>query len=285
MLSILECRESVNDLSFDCGCRKIGISMITGHARFIARVACFVASASAVLLFVASGKANACVNAQTCSNNYQVNEAFFGTGGSLDTTCSGTYCAKQSAGELGVGNTSGTAYQAQAGFNTDRAPSLTFIVNSATISLGTLTPGTTTTATATFSVKTYLASGYVVTLASDPPTAGTYTMKALSTPTAANTSQEQFGINLVANTVGCGAPANFGSNPAQVPDSTFSFGAAATGYNTCGLFKYVKGDTIALATKSSGETDYTISYIFGVTNVTPGGTYSMSQVLVATSTF
>jgi len=48
---------------------------------------------------------------------------------------------------------------------------------------------------------------------------------------------------------------------------------------------YQKGDTIARATKSSGETDFTISYIFNTTNVTPGGTYTVNQVLVATSTF
>ncbi len=241
-----------------------------------------------VLAFSSSASAVCGSNQQTCSSNYGVNEVFFGTGGELNACSTGStgYCSKQAAGELGVGNAVGSAaYQAQAGFNTDRTPSLTFAVTSTNLSLGTLSPGTTMTATAHFSVESYLASGYTVVAASDPPVSGAHTLQALATPTAANSSQEQFGINLVANTVGCSAPANFGADPVQVPDSTFSFGSAATGYNTCGLFKYVKGETVASSSKSSGETDYTISYIVSISNVTPAGTYTMNQVLVATGTF
>jgi len=106
-------------------------------------------------------------------------------------------------------------------------------------------------------------------------------MTAPSTPTASSSGTEQFGINLVANT----SPATFGSNPAQIPNSTFSFGQAASGYNTPNLYKYVNGDTVASSSSSSGETDYTISYIFNISSTTPGGTYTMNHVLVATSTF
>lgn len=222
---------------------------------------------------------------QSCSSGYGVNEVFFGSGGELNACSGNVYCAKESAGEIGVGNTSGSAYQAQAGFNTDRTPSLTFVVNTTNINLGTISPGTTATATATFSVESYLASGYQVVTASNPPSNGSYTMQTPSTPTASNTSQEQFGINLVTNTTACGAPANFGADPAQAPDSTFSFGTATSNYNQCGKFMYHKGDVVAQSTKSSGETDFTISYIFNVTNLTPGGTYTLQHVLVATSTF
>jgi hypothetical protein len=233
----------------------------------------------------------ACTNAQSCTSTYEINEVVFGEGGAQgygDGTCytgSTLYCADETVGDTGVGNTAGTAYQAYGGFNTYRTPSLTFIVNSGGGSLGTLTAGTTTTTTTTFSVKTYLASGYIVTTDSNAPSAGIHTLTNLSTATASNSSAEQFGMNLVANTTGCGAPANFGSNPVQVPNSSFSFGTAATGYNTCGLFQYNNGDTIAQSTQSSGETDYTISYIFNITNVTPAGFYTFNQVLVATSTF
>src|SRR6185295_5042635 len=84
----------------------------------------------------------------------------------------------------------------------------------------------------------------------------------LASPTASSVGNEQFGVNLVANTIGCGAPANFGAPAVQVPDNTFSYGAVEPGYNTCGLFKYVKGDTVASSTNSSGETDFTISFIY-----------------------
>ena len=218
--------------------------------------------------------------AQSSSANYQVNEVQFGSGSVLHA-CSATYCAKQSAGDLGVGNASSPHYQVQAGFNTDRVPSLTFAVTVASNNLGGMTAGTPVTAEGTFSVKSYLTDGYVVINASDPPTNGTYTMTALTTPTIFNSANEQFGINLVANT----SPATFGANPVQVPDASFSSGAAAAGYNTANQYKYVKGDVIAQTTKSSGQTDYTISYLFNVNASTPGGTYSFNHVLVATSTF
>jgi len=235
-------------------------------------------TASLLLLLLVPAGALA---AQSNSLNYQVNEVFFGTGGDLHECSAGVYCAKVAAGETGVGNTVGTNYQAQAGFNTDRQPSLQIVINTSSINLGVLTAGTTATATASFSVKSYLASGYVVMNASPPPKNGSYTLNTLTTPTASNNSTEQFGINLVSNS----SPSIAGSaNPVQNPTG-FGFGAAATGYNTTNLFKYVNGDTIASSSKSSGETDYTISYLFNTTSVTPGGTYTMNHMLVATSTF
>ena len=227
---------------------------------------------------------------QSCSSSYQVDEAFFGSGGELNA-CSTTYCSKQSAGETGVGNTASTSYQAQAGFNTDRLPSLTMVVNASNINLGVLTPGTTKTPTATFNVKSYLASGYIVTTSSPGPKNSSYIMSLLSSPTASNTSAEQFGINLVANNScaginnGNGGTISGSSAPVQVPSGSFSFGAAASGYNTACQFKYVDGDTIAQSNSSSGETDYTISYLFNITSLTPGGVYNMNQSLIATSTF
>lgn len=223
---------------------------------------------------------------QTSSPHYQVNEAFFGSGGELHACASDgngdgtTYCSKQSAGELAVGKTESAHYLAQGGFNTDRVPSLTFVVDPVSTDLGVLTPGTPATTTGTFSVKSYLSSGYVVITTADPPTNGSYTMKTFTTPTALDTSKEQFGINLAANST-----PSVGAAPNQVPDSSFSFGQAAAGYDTPDQFKYAKGDVIAQSLKGSGQTDYTISYLFNVTNVTPAGQYHIDDVLVATSTF
>lgn len=218
--------------------------------------------------------------AQSASTNYQVNEVFFGSGGELNA-CSTDYCSKQSAGETSVGNTSSPNFQAQAGFNTDRTPYIEFTVSNTSINLGTLTATTTKTATATFTVKAYLAHGYTVINASDPPTNNGYTMNALSIPTASSVGSEQFGINLVANT----APVTFGANPAYVPDSTFSFGQVSPDYSNPNLYKYLKGDIIAFSNSSSSDTTYTISYIFNISNVTPGGTYVLHHVLVATGTY
>ncbi len=218
--------------------------------------------------------------AQSASTNYQVNEVFMGSGGALNN-CSTNYCAKESIGETGVGNPSSANYQAHAGFNTDRSPYLQFIVNGTSTDVGVLSTGTTATTTATFSVKNYLSSGYSVVTVSNPPQNNSYTMHALSSPTASSAGSEQFGMNLVANT----SPATFGANPSQNPSSAFGFGAAASGYNTTNLYKYVPGDVVASSSKSSGETDFTISYIFNIGVLTPGGVYSFNDVLVATATF
>lgn len=224
---------------------------------------------------------------QSSSANYQVGEVYFGTGGQLNA-CSTSYCSKQSAGEMGVGNTSSTNYQAQGGFNTDRTPYIQFIVTGGTTDLGVLTTASAKTATGTFSVKTYLAGGYVVQTVSDPPTSTLPThpiIAGLTSPTASSPGSQQFGINLVSNTTVCGAPTNFGADPIQVPSSSFSYGQVSSGYNTCGLFKYVKGDTVAFSNRSSGETDYTISYLFNISNITAAGAYEFNHVLVATSTY
>jgi hypothetical protein len=218
--------------------------------------------------------------AQSASPHYQVNEVFFGSGGELNA-CSTSYCSKQSLGETAVGNTASTNYQAQGGFNTDRTPYIQFIVNNTTQNLGTLTPSGTTTATASFSVKAYLAHGYAVINASDPPSNNTYTMQTPATPTASTIGTEQFGINLVANT----SPTILGADPVQDPGSLFSYGQVSTDYNTPNLYKYTKGDVVALSTSSSSDTVYTVSYIFNISHVTPGGQYLMRHVLVATGTY
>jgi hypothetical protein len=239
--------------------------------------------------------AGACATGQqSCTSNYAIGESFFGSGGNLNA-CSGSYCAKQSAGETAVGNTKSTNYQAQAGFNTDRSPYIEMYVDTTSMYLGYLSTSATKTATATFHVKTYLASGYVVQTVGSAPTYNGYTMAAPSTPAASATGTEQFGINLVQNRTSCtpAAPANFGADPVPVPSSSFSVPNAGypvsslitAGYNTCGKFKYANGDTIAASNQSSGETDYTISYIFNISTATRAGLYTMNQVLVATSTY
>jgi hypothetical protein len=225
--------------------------------------------------------------AQSSSSNYSVDQVFMGSGGELNA-CSATYCAKQTAGEIAAGNTAASAFRAQAGFNVDREPYLAFSVAGSNADLGYLSKSTTATTTGTFAVKTYLASGYVVQIASDPPTnvdTPSRQIDGLTSPTASAVGNEQFGINLRQNTIGCGAPANFGADPVQVPDNTFSFGTVDADYNTCGLFKYVKGDVVASSSQSSGETDYTISFVYNIDDLTADGEYIFSGSLVATSTF
>jgi hypothetical protein len=227
------------------------------------------------------------------STHYQVNQILFGSGGCLSTVCSSAnYRAKIAVGEVGVGNTKGSAYQAYAGFNTNDDPYLQFIVTSSSTSLGSLSTSSVATATGTFSVRDYLSQGYIIETASPPPTSGTHTLTGLTSPTLSTPGTEQFGMNLVANT----SPA-IGAIPVQFPSSVFSFGSVtagapgpngtsvATGYSTINYFKYQSGDVIAASNQSSGQTNYTISYITNIAGTTPAGTYTFNQVLIALPTY
>jgi hypothetical protein len=121
------------------------------------------------------------------------------------------------------------------------------------------------------------------------PTNGPHVIPAMVATALPQTGVDQFGINLVANT----APTNFGAGPVQKPDSSFGSGTVdstncskiTAGYNTPNQFKYVNGDTVAASCKSSGETDYTISYIVNVAALTPGGQYTGNQQLICIATY
>lgn len=226
--------------------------------------------------------------AQSSSPSYQVNEVQFGTGGQLNAS-SPNYQAQESVGSTTVGSASSASYQAKAGYLTPNTPFLEMVVNPATISLGTLSSVTTATGTATFHVRAYVDSGYTVISVNDPPVneEGAF-LSPIAAPSASSAGTEQYGINMVQNLTTCPtpAPANFGANPVLVPNSTFATGQAAAGYNTCGLFKYVKGDTVAqTVTNGWGQTDYTISYIVNINPVSKAGKYTMTQDLVAVATY
>jgi hypothetical protein len=253
------------------------------HKHFLAIKDRFVAASRLITLAAAliiAMPALAFAGGLTSSTNYQLGEAVFSSGGQLNS-CSSNYCSKQAAGELAAGTTSSPNFQAHAGFNTDRTPYIQINVSNTNTNLGTLTPTTTATTTASFSVESYLSQGYAVINGSGPPTNGSYTMLASNTPTTSNVGTEQFGMNLVANTF----PATFGNNPVFVPDSTFSFGQVTTAYDTPNMYLYNQGDMIAFSSASTSFTTYTISYIFNISHVTPGGTYTFYHVLVATGTY
>ena len=218
------------------------------------------------------------------SPSYGVDEVFMGAGGVNDAS-SASYRARASLGDTAVGNSTSANYQANAGFVTTADPYIEMTATASNTDLGYLNTSTAATTTWTFSLRSYLASGYVVTNASDPPTAtsgaGSHALANLTSPTASSPGTEQFGINLVANT----SPITYGAVPAQIPDNAYSFGQAAAGYDTANLFKYVKGDTVAYSTKTTGQTNYTVSYLYNIANNTPAGQYVFNHVLVATSTF
>lgn len=219
--------------------------------------------------------------AESSSTNYSVDEVNFGSGGSLNS-CSGSYCAKQSAGELVVGETNSTNYSARGGFNTDREAVLEMSVASGVVDLGVLDATTTKTGTKTFSVRTFPAYGYSVIIDGTSPTNKTngHVLAPMGSAAASTPGIEQFGLNLRANT----SPV-IGADPEHVPSNIFAYGAAATGYASQNNFKYTGGDTIAESPKGTGQTNYTISIIANVSTNTPSGSYGGKLVLIAVPTF
>ena len=238
--------------------------------------------------------------AQYTSPSYQVNEYLFGSGGELDAS-SLNYKAQSSVGNLGVGNVSGTSYQAYSGFLTPNEPFLELGIDSSLVNLGTLDTACTQTGAATFHVKAYVNNGYTIQTVSQPPTmtsgAASHTLTSKTSQGATSVGSEEFGINLAGtNNLGssdCAGAHNFGSSPSPQPDSSFANGQAASGYDTANQFKYNSGDTIACSGVSApcasgsgwGLTNYTISYIANIAPLTPAGSYRMIHDLVAVTTY
>jgi hypothetical protein len=238
-----------------------------------------VAQLVVLVVFLLGGQ----VAAQTSTSpNYKVDQTFFGTGSERDLE-SDNYSGSATVGDLGVGAYSSANYRAYAGFNTTDEPYLEFVVTGTNIDLGYLNPTQASTANATFYVRAWQTSGYVVRSESDPPTnaSGGYQLTPMPSQGGSVPGTKQFGINLVANT----SPTTFGAPPQQVPDVTFSFGTAASGYDTADQFKHVKGDVIAQAIQSTSVTIYTVSYLFNIDEATPSGRYDFNHVMVATATY
>lgn len=219
---------------------------------------------------------------QSQSSNYAVDEAFFGTGGELESA-SANYKAKLAAGEMTVGSSQSTNYQMQAGFNTSDIPLLEFAVDGGAFDMGIIHAENTGMATTGFRVRNYLSSGYVVRItgASLTTTNGNlHTITPNASATVSTQGQEQFGVNVVDN-----SDPDIGANPVQVPDSSFSFGTQVSGYDTPNYFKFVDNDVIALSDKSSGQTNYTLSMVANVSMLTPAGHYTGHLVLQVIPTF
>jgi hypothetical protein len=219
------------------------------------------------------------------SGSYKVDEYQFGTGANNDLN-SASYNANASVGSLGVGRSSSTNYDAEAGFITPNEPFLELFVNNSNIDLGNLDTSATGTGQGVFWVRTYLSSAYVVQTMSNPPTSeGGRVLAAKSTLGVPSPGTEEFGINLVDNTT-----PNIGADPLNVPDNTYADGTVNAGYNTPDQFKYGVGDIIAHSAATAGNqavgrTDYTISYIANVNAITPAGTYVMVHDIVVTGTY
>ena len=211
------------------------------------------------------------------STNYRFDETSIGAGGFVQSS-STSYRADAASGDLAIGNSASSGYQVEAGSVTTNDPALTVAINGVTSNFAPFSPATPSTATATFSISNYTSFGYTVQVEGNTLTNGTYTLPAMASTGPATAGTEQFGMNLVANT----SPSNVGSNPVY---DIFGVGTVAANYATPNQFRYVSGETVATANKSSGKTTYTITYVANVDNLTPGGRYHTDQTIVVVGTY
>jgi hypothetical protein len=211
------------------------------------------------------------------SSSYRFEESTLG-GGGLNRSSSSSYQGSSSVGDVGNGAAASANYQVQQGSQTTNDPALSFSIGSSSANFGVFSPATAATTTSSFSISNYTSYGYVVQILGTPPTNGAHTLTPITTNDTSHVGTEQFGINLVANTL----PVSVGANPDH---GQFGFGTASSNYGTSNNYRYVSGETIASSPKSSGVTTYTISYLANVGSLTPGGTYTSNQTLVVTGTF
>lgn len=231
----------------------------------------------AIVAYSLVGHAPAVIAQSLQSSNFRFDESTIGAGG-LNQSNSTNYQSSNSTGDLSVGNTASGNYQIDTGSQTTNDPTLSFALNNTDINFGNFTASSASVTTANFSVSNYTSYGYVVQIAGTAPSNGTHTLDAMAIKGPSQSGIEQFGINLVANTL----PVSVGANP---NNGQFGFGVAAPAYATSNEYRYVSGETIAFAPKSSGVTTYTLSYLINVGSLTPGGQYKSNQTLIVTGTY
>lgn len=220
------------------------------------------------------------VRAETLkSSNYSVDESFIGGGGLINEN-SANFKAAESIGDAAIGLSNSTSFGSNSGYTTDNDPALTFFITPGPINFPPLSATGTATATSTFSVLNYTSFGYQVVITGGTPTNDGHSIPAPSAQTSSQVGTEQYGINLVHNV----SPSTLGADPDN-GNPTFGYGGAATGYDTANVYKYVAGDIIATAPRSSGKTNYTISYILNAAPLTPGGQYTTAHELICTGTY
>lgn len=142
--------------------------------------------------------------------------------------------------------------------------------------MGTLSPDTTLTASSQMAVGTNASGGYVITANGTTMLAGNEVIPALDTPTLSAPGNDQFGINLRANT-----EPGVGSDP----DGASINAIAAPDYDIPNQFLFRDGDIVASAPNVSLIRRFTVSYIV---NSSPGikpGVYTTTITYICSGRF
>ncbi|NOR86425.1 MAG: hypothetical protein GQ527_02330 [Bacteroidales bacterium] len=209
------------------------------------------------------------------SANYEIFADAFGSGGDSNLS-SLNYFMVGSTGEVAMGFAESSSFRLNSGVpSIKRQPSIGITVSPDQISLGMLS--STSVASNSHGISSYSNSktGYVLKVYGETlTTAATDDIDAIGASSAAsNPGTEQFGINLVANTV-----------PAVGAAPVLRKAIIDADYGTVNQFAFLDGDTMATATKPSNDT-FTASYIANISAGTAAGQYETLITFSVTSNF
>lgn len=159
-------------------------------------------------------------------------------------------------------------------------------------------PNYTSVATSQMAASTNALNGYQITVLGPTMTSGSSTITAIGATAAAPVNgQDQFGLNLVANTTAtnpnCGTSLTCGTAITPASDGTSYFALPATNYATADKYAFAANTTTVVATSGypSGTTVgtdaqiYTATYVVNVQGLTPAGTYTTTLTYICTPTF
>lgn len=142
--------------------------------------------------------------------------------------------------------------------------------------MGELSPSSTLTAQSQMAVGTNASGGFAITANGAPLSAGTKVISSLGQPTESRQGENQFGINLVANT----AP-----NVGVDPEGEWANAVASTDYGQPDKYKFQSGDVVAYSPNVSLMKKFTVSYIVNSSPNLKAGVYTTTITYIASGRF
>ena len=142
--------------------------------------------------------------------------------------------------------------------------------------MGELTNDQTLVAKSQMAVGTNASGGFAITVYGTPPAAGTSVIDTPTTPTTSQPGTNQFGINLVQNTL----PA-IGSDP----EGVWANAQPTSDYGQPNKYKYTSGDVVASSPNVSLMKKFTVSYIFNSSPTLRAGVYTTTINYIASGQF
>ena len=142
--------------------------------------------------------------------------------------------------------------------------------------MGQLDPASTLTAQSQMAVGTNASGGFAITANGAPFSAGTNIIDGVQTLKESTPGTNQFGINLVQNSI-----PSIGADP----DGVWANAVASPEYSTPNKYKYMSGDVVAYSPNVSLMKKFTVSYVLNASNNLRPGVYSTTLTYIASGRF